>query len=900
MKRDRFFSVRSKNVGDENMCDVSRAEAVVALPISNRLKNCLQRLGIHTVGDFLDFPREGWKNQRSVGLKTLGEIYTLHDTLQNSNREVCEQTTQPTTSSFYDQSLDNFIISNRLRHCLQRLQIETVGQLLAFPQGVLEAQRNIGVKTLVEIQKLYDFLKGQAHHQFAQESAGDSAGAALHATALAMAEAYAIPVDYVHQILLDISRQNPSCAGETLTYLMYENETILNALKGKILRICEEHFRGVTLERFHRQLPDHLGNTTIVEEVLLTLENDGEVRCEDAVYVRRYVTLDEFVETITKERWKEAVEKRLQGESLEQIALSFGLKSRERVRQILVRAFSNKPRLEEDAYQDVYLRYDLDEKTFCFIFSETSRTYHYLDIVASSRGVQRQPLTDMLQDAFLSVAVKKKVEQVVFRNYITVSGTRIPKTRADLFRFVVKQTCRDKTPIETAIATYSEFLEQNDLQDDETLRIDTRTYENKLQKVEYALWNRGHSFRYYNINEREYSEFVAQLDLCRYMDKEFSTLKLFRDHPELMAEYDVRDEYELHSLLRKIWEDWGDCEVTFSKMPILSLGTPDRDNQVLELLLQYAPISNAALAEQYEETYGVRATTAQGAYFRCIDEYLSHGEYTISCESMTQEQFARMRTVLTEDFYTLRDVRRLFENEYPEANRGLINAYNLKTLGYHVLTDYVVRKTYSNATEYFESLLTTEDVVDTASFPSAFSNITLYTSRLSRLRQRRDIIEFEPKKYINFRRLKAIGITPQQIEEYCEKVYAFLPQGTIFTIFSLRKAGFTHELDDLYFDEWFYSSLLTEDRERFRSQKAGGTRLLRVGTEDVQISTFIEWIIEREERMELDDLVQLLHEQYGVMLSRDKVLLAIHDTSLYYDAIMDAVYVDYETYYEEV
>ena len=36
------------------------------------------------------------------------------------------------------------------------------------------------------------------------------------------------------------------------------------------------------------------------------------------------------------------------------------------------------------------------------------------------------------------------------------------------------------------------------------------------------------------------------------------------------------------------------------------------------------------------------------------------------------------------------------------------------------------------------------------------------------------------------------------------------------------------------------------------------------------------------------------------MSSKDKVLEIIRETDMYYDAIMEAVYIDYDTYFEEV
>ena len=143
---------------------------------------------------------------------------------------------------------------------------------------------------------------------------------------------------------------------------------------------------------------------------------------------------------------------------------------------------------------------------------------------------------------------------------------------------------------------------------------------------------------------------------------ELSTLKLFRDYPELMAEYDIRDEYELHNLLRKIWpkEQEGDGRVRFKKMPTVEIGTPDRERQVMDLLMQYAPISNIELAQRYEEAYGIKSGSALANHFPCIDAYLHNGVYCIDLPVLPAEQRQRMAELLTRDFYRMAEVRRIY------------------------------------------------------------------------------------------------------------------------------------------------------------------------------------------------------------------------------------------------
>ena len=157
---------------------------------------------------------------------------------------------------------------------------------------------------------------------------------------------------------------------------------------------------------------------------------------------------------------------------------------------------------------------------------------------------------------------------------------------------------------------YHLLLETIGASDDPSLAIDLRSYENKLSQNDFVLWNWGHRFRYYPIIQYDYGNLLEALALDQYENIEFSSLKLFRDNSELMEEYDIRDEYELHNLLKKILSTASESKIHFKKMPIIVIGTPNRDQQVIDLLMQCAPITNVELAKKYEELYGVRWNTS--------------------------------------------------------------------------------------------------------------------------------------------------------------------------------------------------------------------------------------------------------------------------------------------------
>ena len=390
--------------------------------------------------------------------------------------------------------------------------------------------------------------------------------------------------------------------------------------------------------------------------------------------------------------------------------------------------------------------------------------------------------------------------------------------------------------------------------------------------------------------------------LKRYKNVELSTLKWFRDYPDLMIRYDIRDEYELHNLLKKILTDVYP-QFHFKKMPTIEIGNANPEDQILTLLIQYAPISADDLAEKYEEEYGVKAMSLRGGVLQKFNEYYYDGIYSIDYKGLSYEQREIMNKILDKDFYTITEVKQLFYKEFPDADITVINPYTLKTLGFHVYPGYVgyiVRNTYSGATYYFNELLTKDDIVDMRDYDKILGNIVTYRSELYRIRNDYEIIEFSPWQYINIRRLNEYGVTKQTLIEYSNAISNFTEKGEYFTIKSIHQDGFSHSLDDLGFDEWFYSSVLVEQPEKFSSQRLGGTRLFFCGKTTVTIGDMLYWLLEKYQKIDIYDLVQLLENRYGITMSANKLREIIKETELYYDTIMEAVYIDYDTYFEEI
>ncbi len=700
-----------------------------------------------------------------------------------------------------------------------------------------------------------------------------------------------------------VRKDHPEAQGESFLYRLFESGYAQAMLRDRALGILElAGEAGISRRSLAEQLPRLLFNTTILEELLLKLEGQGEVRCGEVMVARCYPTFLSCVRAQPDSDGKVMLLKRLGGATLEAIGQEAGI-TRERVRQRIKRQFdvlrAQKKRFYEDRYAYIFENYTFTCEEFQMAFQEPVETFAYLELSRSKRRAEQLPLERVLTDERVSAGMRRQAERVIYRQYVFLNGRYVKRDRSSLTRYVASTRCLEQTHFEDLLEYYRELLQELGLDQDASLALDARSNENKLSNASYALWSHGKRFRYYDIALREFDELLDALELDRYEDMELSTLKLFRENPELMEEYDIRDEYELHNLLRKL-NSPRLTKLRFGKMPTIEIGHGDHSEQMLTLLLMYAPVSADVLAARYEEVYGVKAATVLANYLREFDEYYFDGVYSIDAKNLTQEQAQRLSELLTQDYYPISEIQEIYLRQFPDADPGQINPYTLKTLGFKVYAGYVVKNTHSSAVEYFNGLLTCQDVVDAREFESRMRYVQAYSGEVTRLRHVREIIEFAPRQFVNLRRLRACGVDRKDLEDYCTAVWRFVGDGTYFTVTSLRQDGFNHPLDELGFEEWFYSSVLLEDRERFSYQHIGGTRLFRCGKGGAQFTDLLRWMLQAQRKIDIFDLRDLLEERYGIAISKDKLVEILRSTDMYYDDIMEAAYMDYDTYFEEV
>ena len=881
---------------------ILKDSAIEAFLFSARPYNCLKRVGIDTVQGIVPLTIEELLGIRNLGKKSAGEIYEkikkyLVHQIERNGLSYDEPEPEPekeqqlsfngpisiaphadnhprlgseyavidsiivnrfNSTGVNDAPISELALSTRSYNGLFRNKIYRVSQLIGMLIDDLFAMKNLGKKSADEIfEKLNKYLM-------------------LHS----------LPINGgVAQIEGDDEKETPS-----LIQIEYTHDSVMSVFIGHEIEILSK-----------KQIIDALPNSKVdIDALIEELLEQKKIEREGDGYQLVLPTFDELLnsgELPLTPRETKILLLRSAGFRLEEVGVHFNC-TRERIRQIEAKALRKMKKVycAEDRHSYLFQTYRITKKEWKEIFGSTGIDYYYLQGKYKKGSIELEKATD---DLLLSTLERRLIQNKLHKGLVKVGDRYIPLTRRDIEDYILKEFCKEECTIERFYDIYNSFVKEH-IHDD-SLLIDTeggRYREGKLATSKSVLWKQNRRFRFYDISDRDFSELLDTLNLGQFHNVELSTLKFIRQFPELMDQYDIRDEYELHNILRKINAEKENPELTFTRMPGLMFGAFDRDAAVRTALFENAPVSIEKLAVILSNEYGIKEETIRANWFSCITEYYHQGVYSVDYIPMPEQHLQALKAVLTEDFYTIEEIKRIYTELIQGADRSLVSSFNLKRMGFVVNSTYVIQH-YSSAEDYFTYLLTAADIVDAKDINQQYSMLSAYSSTLMLLKDNRTIIEFEPFQYINIRRLEKLGIPKERLDRYCDEVATWLTDERYFSIKSIHNAGFESTLDDLGFSDMFYNSLLRED-SRFTYQRIGNQVVFSSKKERFSRRDFIVWLVQEEESIDIDDFVTLLFERFGVVQDKGIVKELVKDTDIYFDSIMNKLYANYDLYYEEI
>lgn len=777
-------------------------------------------------------------------------------------------------------------LSMRSYNCLKRSGITAVSDLEKLSRDELLSIKNLGASSADEIlnvlkdleprEKREKRLKAEMEERERQEECS--------AFASELFAAYGgVPADW-SSMIRECIKNEPNIGIGGAVIRLYEQTELFDHLRNLLLNLVEAHQDKLDVDELTTLLPKHLQGTDLADKAVDSLKADGAVAIEDGIIIRIYPSISDYVKQIEDERMRSVLSLKLEGLTLEQIGERIGGVTRERVRQILNKALKQLQRLREDRYLYMFGNYSFSCEDLNIAFGEPEYVFNYLDLAAGTKAAERRPLSEALEDENISEEDRRNIERAVFKNSVMLDGVRVEKVRPELVKRFIKSRCKEDTHIDDLAGSFNAAMAELGITDERLFLPETNTVENHLQIADYVLWKNGRSFRAYDIESKDIDRLWDELDLEKYEGLEISALLLFKSEPELMCEFDIHDEYELHNLLKKT-ADGRIQGLSFGRMPVLSVGKASRTEQMRELLVENAPIEADMLCGLYEELYGMKAEVIKANYQKEFDRYYHDGIFTFDAVRMPPDVLNGMKRLLPGDFYTIAEIKSIFRREFPEESPEEINADNLKELGFAVYSGYVIVNGYSNAREYFRSMLTENEDTDLTGEWERYKRFPTFTQEIYALEDLRAITEYEPNRFIGIGKLNKMGVTAEDLDDFCRLVRDHVDNGVYFTVKSLLDSGFDSPLVHAGFGEYFLSSVLASGEEGFPYQRLGGVKLFGSGEERPSVNDFLCSIVREHGSISAADLEELLRDEYGIELSPYKMTELIKESDVGYDPI---------------
>lgn len=628
----------------------------------------------------------------------------------------------------------------------------------------------------------------------------------------------------------------------------------------------------------------------------------------------KHPKLQEWIDGLP-EREAKLVNLRLQGLTLDECGKQVEGITRERVRQILEKVLSQRPLLFEDSFRFIYMAYDINEAQFSIITGLDSKVANYIKQTSRQNERENRPLSKALSDDSVRDKTKDRIRAYLNNDFVFVDGERIHKDRKSILNYLIaKLTERSNATMHDLLDAYERFLNEHSLATKDLLFTTFHNFQEwtKRNIPEILSVKNGEKafIRYYDASQHDFVKLQEFMMSGLFENIECSAALLF-NHPqatELMQELDIRNEYELHFLARNY------CSlppsVVFGRMPTIVFGTGDRRRQVLEMIQEEGPIDAFTLSELYKEKYGVSKESFRGSYLNGFEAYKNHGVYSCSFEEMTADQLDSLASILTKDYQPMHLVKLQFKDRHPDVPDSFINKLNLERIGFRPSHGLIIRQEL-NESQVFQTLIDENSTfgVDTKGFFSEVLRHPAFERILKTNLNALKVVEYEKNKYIHLQKvIDALGgnASIQDFKDYVEQVVSFTEKGVPFTVFSLKRDGFSHPVEELIEEvglgEKFLESLILTARVggRVKSTSANDHDIFCKTSYRFSIVDLFEYVLTNKEKMNIDDLCALLYESYGIEFNEPHARSIIKRSDLYFDDALDMAFASPREYNEMV
>ena len=595
------------------------------------------------------------------------------------------------------------------------------------------------------------------------------------------------------------------------------------------------------------------------------------------------------------------------GDRLSDYAVKNGV-STANARRAYQAALKSRPPLVEDRYLYLYETYNVSPEDFTALTGLGSESYGYLKGISVRGGGYRHLRPSGVGDDKLPKEIRERLKDggagVSSSGMLRIDGKLVRSTFESLVRHFgsVHAQTRPMT-IEVFGTTYTQFLDEHELGGREDLRLpgNPQTAVQRLSKTGRFLVPSQKHVRYYDYDTYDFSPLVEVLRTSASRNVECSARIIFRAHRTLMEALDLVDEYDLFAVVKRLLREVSVPGVGTGKCPILRFGECDRHAQVLEIIKEVSPATADEVAAAYEERYGVSSASFKSSYLREFAAYRKNNRYEYRERELDGGMKKFLAGELKGDYLVLSLVQARFEARFSQASKLDVNDIALAPFGYHTSHGLIVRNGIDEKS-VFGALIDNHDqfALGDIGFDEAIVKYPVFRNELRARLASLSYVEWMRGHYLSVDRLSsAFGVGEHELRSYMDYVSSLAEPGVPFSVPGLLISGNWHELDSLRDDAGVEDSLyeglieFMPANEGIKRTSFDGTTVYCRSRGSFSTGDFLSYLAKRERHIELEDLVDLLEDEYGIRTSvgyvRNCVERAASDGLVFHNQALDTL-----------
>lgn len=649
------------------------------------------------------------------------------------------------------------------------------------------------------------------------------------------------------------------------------------------------------------------------DAALLAVQNSGgRVESDiDSRMLRPHLSsMDEWLDTIDA-RHADALRMRFDGATLQEVGDKLSI-TRERVRQMCESALSNRVLLKADVYQSFVDRYVMTPGQFSSITGLSERDYRYLMTVSKVRAANRLPLLDALHDEGLSEHVRDAVASLrTVGNELFIEGQRIRLDKEGIVDYLLAARL-DECPMDERrlYDLYCSFIAEHDL--GSVKRLDPTTarafgacidrYDNVMDAhVPRDEDGMRRGVRPYYPGQYDFAPLRAAVASLVHLDIECSTAFLMKQSSiaKLLPELDIRNEYELHYVLTR----W--CEpiegVAYSRVPMLALGSADRDAQIIGVIRDVGPADAVAVSKEYERRYGVKETTFRGSFLNGFERWCHDGLYIVDTVELDAGERAALGAIL-ERVGTggrARDIESSFLSACPQRSNFVLTDALLAPYGLRLCGGAVIDKSI-DAHDYFAQLIAEHDYfcLEFGEFTNDVINDKDFLSELRKAERAFTVLEIGPREYLNITVFESAPhpVGAQMMRAILDAVIDCMEPERPYSVANLKEFGFFDALNDtladLGLDDYVCQSIMMQGYVggRIKRTSIGEAMLFCKMAGSFSMAGLVDTLVHQRGAMSVTQMAELLYELYGVLIKKPVIRTQIKQVGVRLDRERDMLY----------